>query len=548
MASTPYARLLVSLNGGAAAAGGIEAAASDDVDFVYESTIGWPSTPAPYLEIYEAPLDWTPVPSTGWVATDGGGWKYYGTTPPPTIAAPDAAHFGKVAAQLVVGGGLRDGVLSSDMTSGVTVLVRSASVGLESVAFRETTEYDAIRGWIGAVQRDIRLLETSLAAVGALTEAQLRAVSATLTAALPVNGKKITGLANGSASTDAAAFGQIATAINAAVSGTTNTLPKIASANTLGDSGITDDGTTVNTTRVVTCTKSGISTTKTAGIYSINATASGSQVCAQIGGSAKHSGGTVHNFGFQCEPQSAGRSIWRLCYGTGDPVSTPPANTACYWDISDPSYGVIVAAPCFVSTLGTGYRLVLNGGGVKENGSGRLLVQSAVAGEPWEALASTSTGNTGARFQFTCDAGTPTAGRACRIGYGSGSFSTELFGISCATATMGRLYVNGIPIGWNLVTTGVNATVAIGDRVNVQGGAITITLPAVPSVVSTRDVDIIIAEVNGGVLGTPITVTAAAGDLINGAATAIIGVGFGAMSLCHDGDGTNWRIVGSHLL
>ena len=242
MSTTPYARLLVSLNGGAAAAGGIEAAASDDVDYVYESTIGWPSSPAPYLEIYEAPVGWSPVPSTGWIATAGGGWKYYGTTPPPTIAAPDAAHFGKVAAQLVVGGGLKDGALSTDMTSGATVLVRSASVGLESVAHRETTEFDEVRAWIGAVQRDLRLLETALAAVGALTEAQLRAVSATLTAALPVNSQKITGLANGSNAQDALAFNQLATAINAAVSGTTGAVPRIASANTLGTGSMTDDG------------------------------------------------------------------------------------------------------------------------------------------------------------------------------------------------------------------------------------------------------------------------------------------------------------------
>ena len=242
MSTTPYARLLVSLNGGAAAAGGTEAAASDDVDFVYESTIGWPSSPAPYLEIYEAPVGWSPVPSTGWVATDGGGWKYYGTTPPPTIAAPDAAHFGKVACQLVVGGGLKDGALSSDMTSGATVLVRSASVGLESVAARETTEFDAIRSWIGSIQRDLRLLETSLAAVGALTEAQLRAVSATLTAALPVNSQKITGLAAGAAPGEAVEFSQIATAINAAISGATNAIPRIASANTLGTGSMTDDG------------------------------------------------------------------------------------------------------------------------------------------------------------------------------------------------------------------------------------------------------------------------------------------------------------------
>ncbi|MCV6900704.1 hypothetical protein OE165_27105, partial [Escherichia coli] len=83
---------------------------------------------------------------------------------------------------------------------------------------------------------------------------------------------------------------------------------------------------------------------------------------------------------------------------------------------------------------------------------------------------------------------------------------STVFAISSATATRGRVSINGIPIGWNIVTTGVNATVAIGDRVHVQGGGITITLPAVPSVVSTRDVDIVILEINGGVLGTPITV------------------------------------------
>jgi len=153
-------------------------------------------------------------------------------------------------------------------------------------------------------------------------------------------------------------------------------------------------------------------------------------------------------------------------------------------------------------------------------------------------------GDTDACWDFSASAGTRTAGAFVKIRDGGGT----VFEVSSATATRGRLKVNGIPIGWNIVTTGINATVAIGDRVHVQGGAITITLPAVPSVVSTRDVDIMILEINGGVLGTPITVTAAAGDLINGAATAIIGVGFGSMMLSHDGDGTNWRIVASHLL
>lgn len=379
MPTTPYSRLLVSLNGGAAAAGGIEAAASDDVDFVYESTIGWPSSPAPYLEIYEAPVGWSPVPSTGWVATDGGGWKYYGTTPPPTIAAPDAAHFGKVACQLVVGGGLKDGALSSDMTSGATVLVRSASVGLESVAWRESTEFDEVRAWIGAVQRDLRLLETSLAAVGALTEAQLRAVSATLTAALPVNSQKITGLANGSASSDAAAFGQIAAAVAAAVSGTTNTLPKIASANVLGDSGVTDDGTTVNTTRFVTCTKSGIGTTKTAGITAINATNSGSNVSPQIGWTVYHSGGTQLNSGFQMAPlsSSTGDLTWYFGTGAGAPSTKHVALTSqnSTWGSGVEAYGFYVLSG---GLGGSGLRAFGNntGGYTWDSGDDALLIKS----------------------------------------------------------------------------------------------------------------------------------------------------------------------------
>ncbi len=64
----------------------------------------------------------------------------------------------------------------------------------------------------------------------------------TLGAASSAGSFKITSLANGTVSTDAAAFGQIATAVTAAVSGTTNTLAKFTSANAVGNSSITDTG------------------------------------------------------------------------------------------------------------------------------------------------------------------------------------------------------------------------------------------------------------------------------------------------------------------
>ncbi len=223
-------------------------------------------------------------------------------------------------------------------------------------------------------------------------------------------------------------------------------------------------------------------------------------------------------------------------------------STFGFFNNSDNSYGVVLQMQTFVAT-GSGYRLLLNGGGVKENGGGRALFQSAAAGEPWEALSSTSTGNTGARYQFTCDAGTPTAGTFFRVGYGSGSFSTEVFSISSATATRGRVSINGIPIGW-VLRSGVSITAAIGDRINgsTTTGAVAITLPAVPSTVSTRDADIIVKDADGNALINNITITPDAGDTIDGAASLVIAINKASVTLCHDGDGTNWRVVSSYLL
>lgn len=55
---------------------------------------------------------------------------------------------------------------------------------------------------------------------------------------------KILNLANGSAAQDGAAFGQIGSAVNAAVSGTTNKLAKFTGANVVGNGWASDDGTT----------------------------------------------------------------------------------------------------------------------------------------------------------------------------------------------------------------------------------------------------------------------------------------------------------------
>lgn len=171
----------------------------------------------------------------------------------------------------------------------------------------------------------------------AITEAELRTAAAGLTTSLAVNSQKITGLADGSSSSDAAAFGQIGTAVNAAVSGTTNTLAKFTGTNVVGDSGATDDGTTFGTTRVFQVTKAGIGTTATIGLDLYNSTNSGTQYSPMARWSAWN-GGTQVNFGVRWEPQSTSRG--KLVFYTGTGSGAPSGGGGgTYWDSQDNNFG-----------------------------------------------------------------------------------------------------------------------------------------------------------------------------------------------------------------
>jgi len=268
-------------------------------------------------------------------------------------------------------------------------------------------------------------------------------------------------------------FGANTTGQNAGKSGTTWALR--GALTVAGTSGLSD---------LLTVNRNGIGSTQTLGVIAANDTVSGTQYSPSYGWRSFHSGGTQHNAAVNQEIQSASRQKLFFRYGTG---SSHPSSTFGYLDNSDPSYGVICAMSAFLATGVTGYRLTLNGGGVKENGSGRVLFQNATAGEPWEALSSTSTGNTGARFQFTADAGTPSAGYLARFGYGSGSFSTSkldlyydgrlglanvdptALGVVGMDASTGRL---------RLYVGGVAASVAVLSDIGgvaIQGGTATLS-------------------------------------------------------------------------
>lgn len=174
MPSTPYARLLVSIDGGAPAAGGLTAAAGDSIQLSFESTVGWPASPPPYLEVYEYPDGWEPDPSTGWVSeevTQASGdvatvWRYYGATPPPAFAAPDGELWGKLFFALVVGGGKKAGQVSSDMRDESTsVSVLSPNLELEDLGWREAGQFGGWRRWIKSIKNTLRTLD-SVSGVG----------------------------------------------------------------------------------------------------------------------------------------------------------------------------------------------------------------------------------------------------------------------------------------------------------------------------------------------------------------------------------------------
>ena len=171
MPSAPYAKLLVSIEGGAAQSGGITCNSGESAQLSYESTVGWPSTPAPYVDVYSYPDGWEPDPADGWVEVDttievsgtsvtATVWRYYGATPPPAFAAPTAPTWGKVLFRLVVGGGKKNGVRSADMTDYATAIqTLSPNLELEDIAYLEAGQFSGTKKSVAAQQANLRALD-----------------------------------------------------------------------------------------------------------------------------------------------------------------------------------------------------------------------------------------------------------------------------------------------------------------------------------------------------------------------------------------------------
>jgi hypothetical protein len=164
MATPPYAKVLVSVNGAAAVSGGLTVTAGQTIQLSGESTVGWRSQ---RWEITDAPPGFT-LPS-GWVAA-GDGTFYSLAVAPPAFTMPtlSSTTWGKYAIRLRVNGnpllvrpdGTRNPAYKTNLTDESTMLSMLSSAGLEGIALGETTQFDAVKGWLGGVQRNFRNLPT----------------------------------------------------------------------------------------------------------------------------------------------------------------------------------------------------------------------------------------------------------------------------------------------------------------------------------------------------------------------------------------------------
>ena len=171
------------------------------------------------------------------------------------------------------------------------------------------------------------------------------------------------------------------------------------SANTLGDSGVTDDGTTVGTTRVVQVLKAGIGTTATVGLDLYNSTNSGTQYSPTERWSAWN-GGTQVNFGVRWEPQSTSRGKWVFYTGTGSGAPSGGGSTT-YWDQQDATFGEGWISTGFYSGStsfgGSGFRFKhsSNNGGLKYRSSDDAIYLTSYNTKPVDIETGADSGGSG---------------------------------------------------------------------------------------------------------------------------------------------------------
>jgi hypothetical protein len=241
------------------------------------------------------------------------------------------------------------------------------------------------------------------------------------------------------------ATGPTGPAGSANISGTTNRVVKFTGTTTGGDSGISDDGTTISTTEALTIQKDAITTTQVEAVTLQNETATTSGVQEQYSPMAKLRGRSwtgaadeIEEFAAQLQGLDGRVRVALLRRATG----TGAWSTFGILDEQDATFGLnALTVGGVISSQSWGFRLSVNGGGLKES-SGRAILQSASTTVGLLVDVGLATGDADTCVEILASAGTRSAGKYLSIGDGGG----EVFAISSATATRGMVSVAALKL------------------------------------------------------------------------------------------------------
>ncbi len=175
MPTTPYAKLLVSVNGGAPQSGLVTVTHGDTIALTAESTAQWPTDAPTKWAITMYPEDvsyvaWTGPGVAGWttesVTLPGGGtfdvYVYVGFGPPTPFTMPALPYWGDYYLSLVVNGGTINGTQRVELTDTTTGLRIVGPNGLVDIPPRADSRFSSSRSYGRDLAHDLRILDAAL--------------------------------------------------------------------------------------------------------------------------------------------------------------------------------------------------------------------------------------------------------------------------------------------------------------------------------------------------------------------------------------------------
>jgi hypothetical protein len=167
MPATPYAKVLVSVNGDPNVSGGLDVPSGAELTLTPESIVGWQRA---VWEFYDYPEGWTAPP--GWTLRADGIISCAGYAPPPITLPANTSLWGVWMLRLRVNEQATDDKNRiGDLLDDSTCLSMLSPRGQRDIGARErshfTTTLTRIKGWLRSYQRNLRTIEAQLSAGGA---------------------------------------------------------------------------------------------------------------------------------------------------------------------------------------------------------------------------------------------------------------------------------------------------------------------------------------------------------------------------------------------